>query len=65
MFTHDDMLKAFEKWRNLDRTGRLGPEHDDEIKLAWKYYCKIRDYIADNQGPKPLEIKDLQAFDLE
>lgn len=63
-YTREDMQQAFEKWRKLDRSSRLGPEHDEEVKKYWKEYCKIRDFLAINKEPKTIN-EVLASFDME
>lgn len=49
-YTYDDMILAFETWKNMEREGvYFVPEI---VELAWRDYAKIRDAIQYRPFPQ-------------
>lgn len=44
-YTREDMIRAFERWRDLPRDS-IGYSYHEEVERAWRHYCEIRDALG-------------------
>lgn len=63
-YTQADLKKAFDKWRDLDRTSFVDKKYYERIQAAWNEYVRIRDILFEKKPMgKYLSKSDLEAFD--